>query len=94
MEDILEFFNSEPTGNIDITIMKLEMIRDMFENKLGEELPQFRELVEAARHTKETIENSKAISEEIDEEDLYESYFDDNLPRHFYGEEGELIFEE
>ena len=57
--------------------MKLEMIKDMFENKLGEELLQFSELVEAAKHTKETIENSKAISEETDEEDLYESYFDD-----------------
>ena len=38
------------------------------------------------------FDNSKAISEETDEEDLYESYYDDDLLRH--GEEGELIFEE
>ena len=94
-DKIIDFFNSEPDETIDITIVKLEMIRDMFENTLGEgNVPQLDELVETAKKTKAFIDESKKGSEDNEEDHSYESYFHEDLPRHYYGEEDEIIFED
>ena len=94
-DQILDFFQTEPVDDLDFTIIKLEMIKTLFEPKNNEErdLSEFDDLIEIAKENKKIIENTKKEANDDDEEHCYEDYFDDNLPRHFYGEDRELIFE-
>ena len=92
-DQILDFFQTEPVSDMDFTITKLEMIKSLFEPKNNEErdLSKFDDLIKIAKENKDIIENIE--KEAHDDEHSYEDYFDDNLPIHFYGEDGELIFD-
>ena len=101
-QDILEFFHSEPTDDIDVTIAKLEMIKDMFEQKV-DDTSDFDEMIATAKNTGNITKNTEELLEQIekykivddDDEHLESEYFDDTLPKHYYGEDGcELMFED
>ena len=89
----MEFLNEEPKDNIDITIAKLEALKKLFDEKIEPfgQNSEFEELIEMAKSTKEIIENMKNC--EAEDFDDYE-YEEDDLPRHYYGEDGEILFEE
>ena len=48
----------------------------------------FDELIDLAKTTKDAIEAMN--NEVVEDDDNYEDY--DDLPRHYYGEEGEVLF--
>ena len=69
------------------------MIKEMFESKLGVgNIPKLEELVETAKNTKEMMEQVENGYTDVD--DSFDDYVDENLPRHYYGEDEELIFED
>ena len=89
---VMEFFEKEPNDSIDTTILKLEAIKRIFHpnSELEDSASPFDILIQMGRDAKDTIENMKVS----DAEDNYDDYLteDEDIPRHYYGEEGELIF--
>ena len=65
-------------------IFKLEALKDMLKTD------KFDELLENAKEVKTTITQSK----ELYEEDVFEDYFVDEYPPHYYGEDGEVLLGE
>ena len=94
VKNVMGFLEEEPK-DIEVTIVKLEALKNMLEPNVEAEgkISHFRELINMAKNTKEIIDNMN--NEQNDEDD--DDYFydeDDDLPRHFYGEDGEIIFED
>ena len=92
VENVLEFFKQEPTDNLDITVAKLEAIKNLLDPKAEAEgrKAAFDELIDMTKAAGNMIE---CLELEEDSDD-YLDYENDDLPRHFYGEDGEIIFEE
>jgi hypothetical protein len=82
-EDIMKFVESGPVGNIDITIYKLEALKDLLKTD------QFDELIQSANQTKDFYEKKK----QEDAEDEFDDFFVDEYPPHHYGEDGEVIID-
>ena len=82
-EDIVKFVESGPVGNIEITIFKLEALKNLLKTD------EFDELIQSAKQTKDFLEKKK----EGDAEDDFEDYFVDEYPPHHYGEDGEVIID-
>ena len=91
-EEILNFFHSEPPDSIDITILKLELIKEMFAKK-DVNTSAFDDLITEAKKTKDVIEQTIGDYSHEDDDHLEEDYFDDDFPRHCYGDNDELMFE-
>ena len=92
---ILDFFNSEPLNDIDVTIWKLQQIKSLLEpNNENVEPSQFDDLIKQAENYKQAMDN--LVNNQEDDDHLYEDYFDDDLPRHFWGGDdgNELFFED
>ena len=94
VENVVDFLRDESSDNLDITIAKLEAVKKMLDPNAEPEgrISQFDELIEMAKHSKDIIENMKNKKDE-DDDDYFE-YEHEDLPRHYYGEEGEIIFED
>ena len=75
---------------MDNKIVKLEAVKQVLDpdSELKGHISPFDALIDMAKKTREAIENMKN-REYVDEE--YSDY-DDDLPRHYYGEEGEVLF--
>ena len=76
--------------SMDNKIVKLEAVKKVLDpdSELKGHISPFDALIDMAQKTREAIENMKN-REYVDEE--YSDY-DDDLPRHYYGEEGEVLF--
>ena len=97
VENVVNFLKEEgPNDDLDITITKLEALKKMLDPEAETEgrTSQFDELIELAKTSRDIIENRKNEKEEGFDDDDYLDYESDDLPRHYYGEDGELIFED
>ena len=93
--DLLEMFlKDEPSDNLEITIAKLEAVKKMLDPKAETEcrISKFDELIDMVKTSRDIIESMESKKEE--EADDYLDYEDEDLPRHYYGEDGEIIFED
>ena len=75
---------------IDDTIVKLKAVKLVLDPDAEVEghISLFEELIDLARNHKDGLENLKK-----GREDEFEDYYEDeDLPRHYYGEEGEILF--
>ena len=92
---VKDFFRLEPTADIDITIAKLEAVRGLFEvdsHQTKMETNEFDQILDMAKETKVFIEHLKKEQYENSDEDDYID--EDDLPRHYLGEEGEFVFKD
>ena len=93
---IMDFYKSEPVGDLDTTIAKLEVIKELLEPENDEsdepKTSEFDELIEMAKDTKQKLEAMK--TSEFDEYDDYSFEEDENLPRFYWGGDDccEMIF--
>ena len=80
---------------MDITLTKIEAIKNMLDPKAESEgqTSQFDDLIEMVTSYRDIIEGMKTDREE-DAEDYLVSEDDDDLPRYYYGEDEEIIFED
>jgi myosin heavy subunit len=87
---VKNFFKYKAGEDIDITISKLQAFNELFEPNI--EKAEFDELVSLARETT-AIQYYFANHEEIntDDENYDENYLD--LPHHYLGDDGELVFD-
>ena len=84
---VKNFFQYKAAEDITITIIKLEAVSELFEPNIEKE--EFDELVAMARETK-AIQNYYYNHEEDETDD--DDYDDSDLPNHYLGEDGELVF--
>ena len=93
---VKNFFHSDPkVYDIDITIAKLEALRGLYgeaNNHNDDEVDDLNQTIETARETRNIIEHLKKKQVEPSDDD-FEDDEDDELPRHYLGDDGELIFE-
>ena len=93
-EIVKNFFHSDPNlYDIDITIAKLEALRGLYgeANYQNADVDEVTQTIEMARETKNIIEHLKKKQNETSDDDYEDD--EDELPRHYLGQEGELIFE-
>ena len=84
---VKNFFQYKAAEDINITITKLKAFSELFEPNIEKE--EFDELVAMARETK-AIQNYYYNHEEDETDD--DDYDDSDLPNHYLGEDGELVF--
>ena len=94
--DIVEnCFHSDPNlYDIDVTIAKLKALGGLYEEtnyQNDDEADEIAKTIEMARETKNIIDHLKQKQVETSDDDF--EYDEDDLPRHYLGEDDELIFE-
>ena len=90
---MINFLDLETHASIDDTIIKLKAVRKVLDpdSDLEGHVSPFDILIDLAKNTKDAIESMKNKNlEENESVDYYEE--DDDLPRHYYGVEGEILF--
>ena len=78
-EDLVKFIESGPEGNLDIMIFKLESLKNLLQTG------QFDSLLETANK----LRNKKGVQDDDYEDDE----FDDDIPPHHYGSDGEVLID-
>ena len=87
---VIEFVKHDTEDKIDDTIVKLKAVRKVLDpdSELEGHISPFDDLIEMAINHKDALENLKDKKE-----DEYKDYYEeDDLPRHYYGEEGEILY--
>ena len=93
LKTVINFVDLETNASIDDTIIKLKAVRKVLDpdSDLEGHVSPFDILIDLAKNTKDAIESMKNKNlEENESVDYYEE--DDDLPRHYYGDEGEILF--
>jgi hypothetical protein len=85
---ILDFYRSGSDGNIDQSIEKLEVIRELLATENGEN-DDFDELIDIAKNIKKILEE---MNNEDDEKYTYD--YDEDAPKYYWGGDdgNEIIF--
>ena len=87
---MIDFVKHDSEDNIDDTIVKLKAVKKVLDpdSELDGHISPFDDLIEMAMNHKDALENLKD-----DKEDEYKDYYEeDDLPRHYYGEDGEILY--
>ena len=90
---VIDFVTQNSEDNIDDSIVKLKAVKKVLDpdSELEGYVSPFDQIINMAKDTKEAIDNINKMREEKDDyDDYYED--EDELPPHYYGEEGEILF--
>ena len=87
---VIDFVSRDSEENIDDTIVKLKAVKQVLDpnSDLEGYTSPFDKLIDLAKDTKEAIENLR----KTDADDSDDFYDDDDLPDHYYGDDGEVLF--